>query len=614
MALSEVCGGDCVASGAAIPSGAAATIQSTDNSRSGPKLMDDKRTLIAFLLVGVIFLLMPYYYELTGIAQPQVEPESVAQARRDSARSVQQRAPAVPSPSAQPRDSYLEAATPATTTQLPPSVTTGDMVQSRLIHIITPLQHLQVSTVGGNLVRVELLKYQRALGGSVELLTEGGQGLLLTVESETGRGEVVDLSQVYFEPDRERVEVDADGEGQLRLRADLGDGRVVEKTITVHGDGYGIDVGIRLVGFDEGTILFAHWKGGIGLAERAKELDLPAMKAMAYINESKTDVQVDEDDEPEFLDDRGNVRWVGVRNKYFTVMMSPSEDRRHRIILQGRPLPYEPFREYEFALGTRWGDVDEREWQMLLYAGPLELEQVARYGRDFPLALDLGFVVIRDIAKVLLYIFGAAYQYIPNYGWVIVAFGVVVKILVYPLTRKSYESAAKMQEVQPKLALLKEKYKKNSQKLSQETMKLYKEEGVNPLGGCLPMVLQMPIFFALYQVFSGAIQLRQSPWMLWIDDLSLPDAIDIAGFELHVLPLLMSGAMFFQSKMTMKDPKQAALVYIMPVVMVFIMWSFSSGLVLYWTVFNVMQIGQQVLTNHLKQKKLPAQAVSVGRK
>ena len=117
------------------------------------------------------------------------------------------------------------------------------------------------------------------------------------------------------------------------------------------------------------------------------------------------------------------------------------------------------------------------------------------------------------------------------------------------------------------------------------------------------MLLQMPIFIALYQLFSSTIELRQAPWMLWITDLSLPDEIDIGGFPLHLLPLLMATAMFFQMRMTIKDPKQAALLYIMPPVMVFIMWDFSSGLVLYWTVFNVLQIGQQYLTNHLRKSK-----------
>ncbi len=576
--------------------------------------MDDKRTLIAFLLVGVIFLVMPYYYEIMGIAQPQAVPDSVAEARRDSAGSRQEA-------SKQRRDVDVES-TPVPVSSpssawRPESVgdVTGDSAGvERLVEILTPQQRLVVSTAGGDLVSVQLRSYDRAHGGPVELLTEFGQGLVLTLESETGRGQSLDLSDVHFEPDRESLVVEADGEGQLRLRADLGNGQSVVKTLTVHGSGFGIDVGIKLQGFDEGTVVFAHWLGGIALAERDAAQDLTVMKALAYLNDSVIDLQVDEDDEAESQDERGDVRWAGLRSKYFSVLLSPTIEARHRVVLKGRPIVDEPFRDYEFALGTRWGDVESGEWQLLLYAGPLMLEEVASYERDFALVMDLGFPVIRDIAKFLLHVFAAAYQFIPNYGWVIVAFGVTVKILVYPLTHKSYESAAKMQEVQPKLAALREKHKNNNQKLSQETMKLYKEEGVNPLGGCLPMVFQMPIFFALYQVFSSAIQLRQAPWMFWVTDLSLPDAVGIAGFDLHVLPLLMSGAMFFQSKMTMKDPKQAALVYLMPVVMVFIMWSFSSGLVLYWTVFNVMQIGQQVLTNHLKEKKQLRMAGAADRK
>lgn len=585
--------------------------------------MDDKRTLIAFLLVGVIFLLMPYYYDIMGIAQPQPQPDAVVEARRDSAEAADQRLAAQDPPRAARREApRVSTAVPAKPGQgltrsasdpgaAPVGGTHATVAAplERHVAINTPLQHVLISTRGGDVIGVELQDYKQAHGGLVQLLTDTGRGMVLTLESETGRGEVVDLSDVHFEPDRESVHVDSDGEGTVRFRADLADGRAVEKSYTVHGDGYGIDVSIQLRGFDEGTVVFAHWLGSVPLTERDAELDVPVMKSMAYLNDSLIELLVDEDDEEVTQTERGSVRWAGVRNKYFAVMLSPSVEARHRVQLNGRPLGYAPFREYEFALGTRWGNVEDGAWEMLLYAGPLELEGVARYERDFSRAMDLGFPVIRDIAKFLLYVFAAAYQYIPNYGWVIVAFGVVVKILVYPLTHKSYESAAKMQEVQPKLAALREKHKNNNQKLSQETMKLYKEEGVNPLGGCLPMVFQMPIFFALYQVFSSAIQLRQAPWILWVKDLSLPDAVAIAGFDLHVLPLLMSGAMFFQSKMTMKDPKQAALVYIMPVVMVFIMWSFSSGLVLYWTIFNVMQIGQQVLTNHLKAKKQPAVVV-----
>ena len=200
-------------------------------------------------------------------------------------------------------------------------------------------------------------------------------------------------------------------------------------------------------------------------------------------------------------------------------------------------------------------------------------------------------------------VFVATYDFVPNYGVVIILLAIAIKILVYPLTHKSYESMAKMQQLQPKMAALKEKYKNDNQRLSRETMKLYKEEGVNPLGGCLPMLLQMPVFFALYSVFNSTIELRQAPFFLWITDLSKPDVLPLGGFDLHVLPLLMAGSMFVQQKMTMKDPKQAMLVYMMPAFMIFIFWSISSGLVLYWTMFNVLSVGQQHLINRLKDSK-----------
>ena len=558
--------------------------------------MDDKRTIVAMLLVGLIFLLMPAYYELVGVSAPPPEPESLPEegpARRDTTTSV---------PSAPERPAVSAPAITAARADRPATPTPLQDAPERLVTVETPLQRLRFSTRGGVLVSARLEEYSHGDGGPLELVPSGGSALALTIQSEAGEEEVVDLTGWHFEPDRERVAVETHDEGMFRLRADLGDGRWAEKVFLVRGDQYGLQVSVSLHGFSEDSIVRLSWRGGIALAERRPDVDLRSMKAAAYINESLWEMQVDEDEEDSDTE-RGSVQWAGVRNKYFLCALAPESKARHRVALSGKPLVRAPFRAYEFTLGTRWGDLEGDSWRLLLYLGPLDLEAVSRYERDFDRAMDLGFPVIRQIATVLLMLFVAAYAIIPNYGWVIVAFGVIVKILVYPLTHKSYESAARMQELQPKIAALREKHKNNNQKLSQETMKLYREEGVNPLGGCLPLLLQMPIFIALYQVFSSAIQLRQSAWTLWIDDLSQPDTVSVAGFELHVLPLLMSAAMFFQSKMTMKDPKQAALVYVMPVVMVFIMWSFSSGLVLYWTVFNVLQIAQQYLTNHLKKKK-----------
>lgn len=558
--------------------------------------MDDKRTIIAMLLVGLIFLLMPAYYELVGVSAPPPEPAAVPE-EDGSRRDTTSDSPAV-------RGAVSMAEISRTPVRNPPA-DMGQVSPERQVIVETPLQRLCLSTRGGLLVSARLEDYLHGDGGPLELVAAGGDALGLTIQSEAGESEVIDLREWHFEPDREQLSVEAQGEGRLRLRADLGDGRSVEKVLLVRGDQYGLEVGVSLRGFSGDSIVRVFWRRGIALAERKADIDLRSMKAAAYVNESLYEVQVDEDEE-DSASERGNVHWAGVRNKYFLGALAPKSKARHRVALSGKPSVQAPYRQYEFDLGTRWGDLEDEQWRLLLYLGPLDLEEVSRYECDFERAMDLGFPVVRQIATVLLLLFVAAYAIIPNYGWVIVAFGVIVKILVYPLTHKTYESAARMQELQPRIAALREKYKNNNQKLSQETMKLYREEGVNPLGGCLPLLLQMPIFIALYQVFSSAIQLRQSAWTLWIDDLSQPDTVSVAGFELHVLPLLMSGAMFFQSRMTMKDPKQAALVYIMPVVMVFIMWSFSSGLVLYWTVFNVLQIAQQYLTNHLKKKQAGA--------
>ena len=153
-----------------------------------------------------------------------------------------------------------------------------------------------------------------------------------------------------------------------------------------------------------------------------------------------------------------SVSFAGVRNKYFAALLSPTTSVRHRVELSGRPIGSAPFRVYEYSLGARWGDIEDGTWELLLYAGPMELDEVAQYEREFSRAMDLGWPVIRQISKVLLHLFVALYEVVPNYGWVIVIFGVIVKILVYPLTHKSYESAAKMQEIQPKIMALREKY------------------------------------------------------------------------------------------------------------------------------------------------------------
>jgi YidC/Oxa1 family membrane protein insertase len=207
--------------------------------------------------------------------------------------------------------------------------------------------------------------------------------------------------------------------------------------------------------------------------------------------------------------------------------------------------------------------------------------------------MNFGWTIIRPFSIAFFYTLQFLYGIVKNYGWAIIIFSILVKIVLYPLTRKSYQSMRQMQALQPKMAALKEKYKKDPQKLNQETMKLYKQHGVNPMGGCLPMLLQMPVLFALFNLFRTTIMLRQASFLGGvIKDLSAPDQI-LGG--INVLPILMGATMIIQQRLSMQDPKQKAMAYMMPIFFSFIFYRMSAGLNLYYLMFNLFTIAQELL-------------------
>jgi YidC/Oxa1 family membrane protein insertase len=191
-----------------------------------------------------------------------------------------------------------------------------------------------------------------------------------------------------------------------------------------------------------------------------------------------------------------------------------------------------------------------------------------------------------------------------NYGIDIILLTILIKIIFYPLSLKSYKSMKEMQKLQPTIMKLREKYKDDREKLNREMMDIYKKKGINPLGGCLPMVIQIPVFFALYKVLIGAIEFRHAPFMLWINDLASPEDLftfTIAGFDLpiRILPLVMGITQVLQQKMTptTADPMQEKMMLFMPIIFTVMFWGFPSGLVLYWLVNNVISIAQQYYIN-----------------
>jgi len=237
-----------------------------------------------------------------------------------------------------------------------------------------------------------------------------------------------------------------------------------------------------------------------------------------------------------------------------------------------------------------------------LYFGPKQTDALKALNVNAQKIIDFGWFDI--IAKPLVLGMNLSNRVTHNYGIDIILLTILIKIIFYPLTVKSYKSMKEMQKMQPVIMKLKEKYKNDRQKLNQEMMELYKQKGVNPMGGCLPMVIQIPVFFALYKALSGAIELRHAPFMLWINDLSAPEdlyTLAVAGFNLpiRILPLVMGITQVIQQKMTPTsvDPLQEKMMLIMPIFFTFLFWSFPSGLVLYWLVNNVISIAQQYYIN-----------------
>ncbi|SMC23565.1 protein translocase subunit yidC [Desulfacinum hydrothermale DSM 13146] len=297
------------------------------------------------------------------------------------------------------------------------------------------------------------------------------------------------------------------------------------------------------------------------------------------------------------------VQWMGYQDNYFLQAIVPLKQDHYQLVprlvdqklgLVQMVLLTDPF---ELAPGSK--AVIPAQY----YFGPKEMAHLKLADHNLDRALDFGWFTV--IAKPLLVFLKWLNNYTQNYGIAIIILTIIIKILFWPLTHKSYKSMQVMKKIQPKMAQIREKYKDDREKLNQELMMLYRTYKVNPLGGCLPMVLQIPVFFALYRMLYGAIELRHQPFWLWINDLTAPDRLDVGfnipylGHGLPVLTLLMGVSMFVQQKMTPSsgDPRQEKMMLLMPVIFTVFFINFPSGLVLYWLVNNVLSIVQQYWIN-----------------
>jgi len=296
----------------------------------------------------------------------------------------------------------------------------------------------------------------------------------------------------------------------------------------------------------------------------------------------------------------GKIGWIAIEDRYFMSAIIPktSLEARMRLVLNPDNLLENQLVQPPsmVAPGT------QQVYQFNLFWGPKSLKLLSKLGDDLDKAIYFGWFDI--IAKPCLWFMNFIYGFIPNYGVAIIILTIFTKVLLWPLGSKSYKSMNEMKKVQPLMAEIREKYKDDKKKMNAEIMGLYKIYKINPMGGCLPMIVQIPVFFALYRMLYEAIELRHAPFLLWINDLSAPDRLFRFDFSIPfmqppygipVLTLVMGATMLLQQKMSPPpgDPAQAKMMMFMPIIFTFIFINFSSGLVLYWLINNILSIGQQ---------------------
>ncbi len=569
----------------------------------------DKRTVIGIALIVIITLLMPFYQRwITGGRKTRV----VKPVTRDTV--VAQRSEPVPAEVQElPTEQYIDRDT-VVSEELALALFEESKEEKEIEIENEYVRMVWSSKRGGNPVLWELKDYKHYVKGAVNLIDKNGlklsflnvDGKNINLNEYNWFSNFVDGKKVYLDKDRP--------EYSIEFTLPIKNGRIV-KTIRFLYDQYAIEMNIRFDNLHDYIInrkYFIGWENGLPSTEINIRDDMNYSRAHTYMAEEL--VSIDASSKYDEEDYNGRVDWTAIRTKYFVVSIIPIDPSSTNGVTVGgvkKKVNKHEIKSFNTTIDAQFDPIPAYSNNFTLYLGPLDYYVLRKYDVDLQKMVmnkDWYERLFRPISLLIIPAFKFLYRFIPNYGFVIIVFSILIKLILHPLTKKSYQSMSEMQYLQPKMTELREKYKNDPQRLNKEMMKLYKDHGINPLGGCLPMLLQMPVLFALFIVFRSTIQLRGQPFILWINDLSAPDALHLGvnlpfiGDNIHVLPILMGLSMIWQSKMSVTDPKQKMMVYFMPIFLVFIFYSLPSGLNLYYAIFNVLSMVQ---TRYIKKKMHP---------
>jgi len=563
----------------------------------------ERRAILAAVLMAAVFIVYQMFFF------PEPPPQKPAE--KPSAETASQPAPApTPAPAA-----------PAAATAAPVSAPQTPRPPQRLVTVESPLYRAVVSSEGGKLQELEL-RYR----GNKPMVIVGdlGPGGLQVAPDANSPAEVVPMTI-----DKDQL-VLTDKPGELVLSGQA-QGLKIRLTLRFHPDRYEIDALLHLE--------------NPGAAPRTAVISLPWHTRQTwratperFQGQHPTEMVLFSNGTVNRIDDLANAHsviesgdWVALDSvSYLAALVPRSPGFKIAASTDGK-LPdakgdTAPAGRATIAVKAAPTVAPGQAWEghVVLYAGPKEYDRLKALGLQdtinfggFPLPRKWGGLPMEWLGVPILLLLNWTYKHVGNYGVAIILLTVVSKVLFYPLTVKSMRSMKAMQALQPQVNALRSKYQKDPQTLQRETLALYKKHRVNPMGGCLPMIAQIPIFYALYLALSVSVELQGSPFLcfghfigfdLWICDLAAHDPI-------YVLPVLMGITMFVQQKMTptMGDPRQARMMLFMPIVFTFMFLNLPSGLVLYWTVSNVLQILQQKLMDRPARSRATREAKDAGR-
>jgi len=573
----------------------------------------DKQSTIAFILIGLILVVWLYFNSPTPEPPKPGKPDSTL-VKKDTAPQK----PAVEK-KAEEKKSEEKETTPFGVSDK----------QENIITIETDLAKIELTSKGAKIRRYFLKEYKTWYHNEVmdtnfynqyvQLINTKKEGGDFNVLFVTKEGKLVNTSSLDFTSSAQNYYYRITGNDSLVIQYTFStaDNKSIKKNFLFYANNYASKVDVELENMEDVISSYRYdvvWSNGLNFVEKNSVDEATNSNSSVYAGEEQTIIDAS-GDEKVTKDINGKIDWIAVRNKYFAMILAPeTPSDEGGAYFEGTHVqnPQGVREYYSASLKVLFNGEKQQKDSFILYLGPIDYDILKSYNKNFDKVFDFGSFfglkfIIRPLSEyILLPLLKFINQFVSNWGLVIIIFTIIIKFALHPLNKQSLKSMKKMQMLQPKIAELKEKYKGDAQKQQQETMKLYSTYGINPMGGCLPLLLQMPILFALWSLLNVAIDIRQQPFIFWINNLSAPDVLVRLPFKIPLfgidiisgLALLMGITMFIQQKMTVKDPTQKATVYVMPVMFTLFFMALPSGLNLYYFMFNLFSIAQQWYVNH----------------